>query len=155
MQWQETQSSIPMKNWLFISLILLYYPLTIENSVKIQSYYYIHIYIYIYIYICNSNMYVICNIYIHIYIYIVIHHWRILESSYRKLAWVGFKSTTTESHSGTLTDWPIRPWALLALRANLVQLHQFHRLFSVRFRFGYCLRHVCFNRNFLEVMIWV
>ena len=26
-----------------------------------------------------------------------IHHWRILWSSYRKLAWVGFEPTTTES----------------------------------------------------------
>ena len=28
-----------------------------------------------------------------------IHHWRILRSSYRKLAWVGHEPRTTESHS--------------------------------------------------------
>ena len=42
-----------------------------------------------------------------------IHHWKILWSSYRKLAWVGFEPTTTEFRSDALTDWPIRPWALL------------------------------------------
>ena len=31
--------------------------------------------------------------------YKYIHHWRILRSSYRKLAWVGFEPTTTELHS--------------------------------------------------------
>ena len=39
-----------------------------------------------------------------IYIY-GIHHWRILWSSYRKLAWVGFEPTTTEFRSDALTDW--------------------------------------------------
>ena len=38
-----------------------------------------------------------------------IHHWRILWSSYRKLAWVGFEPTTNEFLSGDLTDWRIRP----------------------------------------------
>ena len=69
-----------------------------------------------------------------------IPHWRILWSSYRKLAWVGFEPTTTEFRSDALTDWAIRPWVQLALRANFVQLLQFHCLFSVTFHFGYCLR---------------
>ena len=43
-----------------------------------------------------------------------IHHWRILWSSYRKLAWVGFEPTTTEFRSDALTDWAIRPWVQLA-----------------------------------------
>ena len=51
----------------------------------------------------------------HIYIYGT-HHWRILWSSYRKLAWVGFEPTTTEFRSDALTDWAIRPWVQLALR---------------------------------------
>ena len=34
-----------------------------------------------------------------------IHHWQILWSSYRKLAWVGFDSMTTEFCSEALTDW--------------------------------------------------
>ena len=63
-----------------------------------------------------------------------IHHWRILWSSYRKLAWRGFEPTITAA----LTDWAVRPWVQLALRANFVQLLQFHRLFSVTFHFG-CL----------------
>ena len=37
-----------------------------------------------------------------------IHHWRILWSSYRKLAWVGFEPTTTEFHSDALTNWEIK-----------------------------------------------
>ena len=69
-----------------------------------------------------------------------IHHWRILWSGYRKLAWVGFEPTTSEFRSDALTDWVIRPWVQLALRANFVQLLQFHRLFSVTFHFGYCFR---------------
>ena len=31
-----------------------------------------------------------------------IHQWRILLSSYRKLAWVGFEPTTTEFCSGAM-----------------------------------------------------
>ena len=42
-----------------------------------------------------------------------IHHWTILRSSYRKLAWVGFKPITTEFCSNALTDWAIRPLLLL------------------------------------------
>ena len=37
-----------------------------------------------------------------------IHHWRILWSSYRKFAWVGFEPTATEFRSDALTDWAIR-----------------------------------------------
>ena len=47
-----------------------------------------------------------------------IHHWWILWSSYRKLTWVGFEPTTTEFRSDALTDWAIRSWVQLALRAN-------------------------------------
>ena len=81
------------------------------------------------------------DIYIYIYIYIM-RHQRIIWSSYRKLTWVGFEPTITESpefHSDALTDWAIRPWAQLALKADFVQPLQFHRLFSVRFHFSYCL----------------
>ena len=49
-----------------------------------------------------------------------IHHWRIFRSSYRKLAWVEFEPTTTEFLSDALTDWAIRPWVQLALRANYI-----------------------------------
>ena len=45
-----------------------------------------------------------------------IHHWRIIWSSYRKLAWVGLEPTTTEFRSDALTDWPIRLWVQLAPR---------------------------------------
>ena len=65
-----------------------------------------------------------------------IHHRRILWSSYRKLAWVGFDPTTTEFRSDTLTDWAVRSWVQLSLRANFEQPLQFHRLFSVTFHFG-------------------
>ena len=44
--------------------------------------------------------------YIYIYIYIYgIYHRGIYRSSYRKLAWVGFESTTTEFRSDALTYW--------------------------------------------------
>ena len=60
-----------------------------------------------------------------------IYHWQILWSSYRNLASVGFEPTTTEFRSDALIDWAIRPWVQLELRANFLQLLQFHRLFSV------------------------
>ena len=93
----------------------------------------------------------------YIYIY-VIHHWRIFRSSCRKLAWVGFEPTTTEFCSDALTDWAIRPWVQLALRANFVQLLQFHlfvqcsRFISV---FAIVSRHICFKRSLSQVMMLV
>ena len=60
---------------------------------------------------------------IKIYVYIYgIHHWRMIWSSYRKLAWVGFEPTTTEFRSDALTDWAIRPWVQLALRVQLTKV---------------------------------
>ena len=85
-----------------------------------------------------------------------IDHWWIFRSSYRKLAWVGFEPTTTEFRSDALTDWAIRPWVQLALRANFVQLLQFHlfvqcsRLISV-FAFVSC--HICFKRSLERIEI--
>ena len=71
-----------------------------------------------------------------------IHHWRILWSSYRELAWVGFEPMTTEFHSDVLTDSAIRPLVQLSLRADFVRLLQFHHFFSVTFHFNYCLRQL-------------
>ena len=72
--------------------------------------------------------------------YIYIHHWQILCSSYTELTWVGFEPATTEHH-----HWiPFRRsnrlshQTMSSLRANFVQLIQFHRLFGVRSHFG-CL----------------
>ena len=71
-------------------------------------------------------------------------------NSYRKLAWMGFEPMTTEFRSDTLTNWAIRPWVQLALRANFVQLLQFHLSiqcshFISAIVFGN--RHICFKRN--------
>ena len=86
----------------------------------IYIYIYIYIHTYIYIYFCRNVFIKKCvfnddypiNIYIiYIYIYIDgIHHWTIITSSYRKLAWMGFEPTTTEFRSDALTNWTIRPW---------------------------------------------
>ena len=111
---------------IYIALLYIDYHIIILLLYTLLTYLYIYIYIYIYIYTC-------------IYIY-GIHHWRILWSSSRKLAWMGFEPTTTQFRSDALTDWAIRPSVKLGLRANFVQLPQFHRLFSVTFHFGYCLR---------------
>ena len=82
-------------------------------------------------------------LYIYIYVYIYgIHNWKILWSSYSKLAWVEFEPTTTEFLSDTVTNWAIRPWVQLSLRANFIQLLQFHRLFNVTFHFGCFLSSV-------------
>ena len=91
-----------------------------------------------------------------------IHLWRIIWSSYRKLAWVGFEPTSTEFRSDTLTDWAIRSGVQLPLRVNFVQLLQFHRFFSGTFSFCYCFRQsprffqskFCWG-NHMSVAEWV
>ena len=82
-------------------------------------------------------------IYIYIYILHTIHHYAILWSSCRKLAWGGFELMGTEFRSDALTDWAIMPWVQLALRANFLQLHQFHLSLNIRFHFDYCLLQFC------------
>ena len=99
-------------------------------------YIYKYVCIFVHIYIHNIYMFIYI-LYIHIY---DIHNWKIIWISYRKLPWVEFQTTTTEFRSDALTDWAISPWVQLALRANFVQLLHFHRLFSIRFHFGYWLR---------------
>ena len=47
---------------------------------------------------------------------------------------------TTDFRSDALTDRALRPWVQLEFRAKFIQLHQFHRLFSVQFHYGSCLR---------------
>ena len=47
---------------------------------------------------------------------------------------------TTDFRSDALTDWALRPWVQFEFRAKFIQLHQFHRLFSVQFHYGSCLR---------------
>ena len=82
-----------------------------------------------------------------------IHHWRILWSSHRILARVGFELTTTDPVRYALTDWDMRPWVQLALRAIFVQQLQFHHKFSVTFHLGGFTSSVAtFNRNFLHVI---
>ena len=121
-------------------------------------YIYINIYKYINTYIYIMYLYISC-IYIYIYIYIFtygIHHWSIFRSSYRKLARVGFEPTTTEFRSVAPTDWAIRPWVQVALRANFVQVLQFHlfvqcsRVISV---FAFVSRHICVERSLAQVIM--
>ena len=91
-----------------------------------------------------------------IYIY-GIHHWRIFRSSYRKLAWVGFEPTTTEFRSDALTDWAIRPWVQLALRANFVHLLQFHlsvQCSSFISVFAFVSRHIFFKWSLAHIYIY-
>ena len=71
-----------------------------------------------------------------------IHHWRKFRSSYRKLAWVEFERTTTEFRGDALTDRAIRPWNQLALRANFVELLQFHLIIYFS-RFILVIAFVC------------
>ena len=95
------------------------------------------------------------NLYIYIYKF---HHWRILRSSYRKLAWVGFEPTTTEFRSDALTDWAIRPWVQLTLRANFVELLQFHlfvQCSSFISTIAFVSRHTCFKWNLAQVITYL
>ena len=74
---------------------------------------YSKIYIYIYVY-----MYLYC-----IYIYVYIHHWRIIWSSYRKLAWVGipFGSSNRMSYKA-MSSTRIQSQVIL-LVANMVPFY--------------------------------
>ena len=107
----------------------------------------------------DTHIHTYTHTYIYTYIYIYgIHYWRILRSSYIKLAWVGFETTTTELRSDALTDWAIRPWVQLALRTNFVELLQFHLFvqcshFISAVAFVSC--HICFKRNLAQVITWV
>ena len=87
-----------------------------------------------------------------------IHHWRIFRSSYRKLAWLGFESTTTEFHSDALTEWAIRPWVQLALGANfvhLLQLHLFVQCSRFILVFAFICRHISFKQSLALVITFV
>ena len=79
-------------------------------------------------------------------------------SSYRKLTWVAFEPTTTEFHSDALTDWALRSWVQLALRAKFLQLLKFH-LFVQRSYFilviAFVSRHICFKQNLIHVITLV
>ena len=61
---------------------------------------------------------------------------------------------TTEFYSDTLTDWAIRPWLQLTLRANFVQLLLFHLFvqcshFVLAIAFARC--HISFTQNLEQV----
>ena len=75
----------------------------------------------------NTNFSIcICIYMLYIYIIMVFTTEEFFRSSYRKLARVGFEPTITEFRSDAQTDWAIKPWVQLALRANFVRLLQFH-----------------------------
>ena len=119
--------------------------------------YNIYIYIYIHIYVYIYMLYILCIcIYIYLYIY-GIHHRKILWSSYRKLAWVGFEPTTTEFRSDTITDWAIshefnsHSEPTLYSYSNFIVCSVSHFISAIAF----VSRHVCFNRSFVEVITWV
>ena len=82
-----------------------------------------------------------------------IHHWRILWSSYRKLAWVGFEPTTTKFHSEVLNDWTIRPWVQLALRANFAYLLQFHLFVFLFIYFLFKFSMLFFGSTYVKLLI--
>ena len=76
-----------------------------------------------------------------------IHHWQILWSRYRKLAWVGFEPTITEFRLDALTNWTITSWVQLGLRAYVAQLFEFQCHNSFRL-FAFVSRHVYFHQRF-------
>ena len=103
------------------------------------------------LFISISNFY-IKTVYIYKYIYIYIYVYIYIYYSPLKLAWVRIEPTNTEFYSDVVQ---------LALRANFVQLFQFHCLFSVRFHFWYylcqlpCLLQLKFSWvNHMSVAEW-
>ena len=87
-----------------------------------------------------------------------IHYWKIFSSSCREFCRMEFNPTTSRFHSDALYDWATRPWVQLALRANLVQLLQFHlfpqcsHFISV---FAFVSRHICFNWTLAQLVMLV
>ena len=71
---------------------------------------------------------------------------------------MGFLPTITEFRSDDLTDWAIKTWVQLVLRAKFLQLLQFHlfvqcsHLISV---IAFVTRHICFKRNLAQVITLV
>ena len=85
-----------------------------------------------------------------------IHHWRILWSSHRKLAWMGFEPITTKFHSNALTtELSGHELKSHSKPTFFLQLLQFHRLLSVKFHFGYCLHHICLSWNVYSKYIYI
>ena len=86
------------------------------------------------------------------------HIWRISRSSYRKLAWMGFESMTTQFRSDALINWAIISKDQLTLRVNFVQSLQFY-LFVQRSHFimviAFVSHYICFKRNFVQVITLV
>ena len=103
---------------LLMQVTLLLLPVTINYGIILLMLFITSWYKLWYV-LCHLTKAFFCqiNTLVNLYIY-GIHHWRILRSSYRKLAWVGFELTTTEFRSDALTDWATRPWVQLALRTN-------------------------------------
>ena len=63
---------------------------------------------------------------------------------------------TTEFCSDALTDWAIRPWVQLALRANFLQPLLFHLIVQCSHfisAIAFVIRHICFKRNLAQVII--
>ena len=84
-------------------------------------------------------------------------HWRIFRSSYRKLAWVGFVSTTTEFRSNALTNWAIKPWVQFVLRANFLQLLLFHIFAQCSYfisTIAFVSRDICYRQSLAQVITW-
>ena len=88
----------------------------------------------------------------------VVHLRRTRGSSFRNLAWVAFEPRVAEFYSEALTDWAVWSWSQFTVRAKFVQLLQFHQ-FVQCWRFisviAFVSWHICFKRNFAEIMTWV
>ena len=116
-------------------------------------------YIYIHIYYMYIILYIYAYIYIHIYYMYGTYHWRSFRSTYKKLAWVRFEHTTTEFRSDALTNWALKPWVQLALRATdeapvkkrnfcWVNIHYF--IFSLAIIFD-----MAFSDTYINITIWM
>ena len=126
-----------MNNWVVVTMAL-------------YLYYLCHVYIYIYTWCVY-----IYTIYVYIY-YICYSPLKDFWSSCRRLTWVGFEPTTTEFHSGALTNWAIRPRVQLAHSANFVQLLQLHLFFQCShfiLSIAFVSLHNCFKQNRAQVIM--
>ena len=172
--WRILRGIFPVKvtrKWrqLFV-WILLHCNLFVMRYIFWLTIIYIYICIYIYIWTRNQYVYVLQNnsktknttfvwrIFVYMYtegvFEVAVESWPEWDLNPRPL--------NTESLSDALTDGAMRPWVQLALRANFVQVLQFHLLFSVLFHFGYCLLQSprlfelkVFWGNHMSVAAWV
>ena len=88
----------------------------------------------------------------------VIQHWRILRSSYRKLAWVGFQPMVCWilfTRSKQLSYQAMSSTSSQSQLCKATPVSSFCSVFAFDFDHDFISGHVCLKQNLAQVIIWV